>query len=137
MPFVVDASVTAAWCFADESSGAADAALDRLTDNEAVVPALWWFEIRNILVVNERRGRIDQPDTVSFLAHLARLPVHIDREPDGEVVLAMARKHRLTAYDAAYLELARRLGGPLGTLDKALAAAARAEDVSLIGDPGS
>ena len=136
MPFVLDASVTAAWCFPDEKSGTAQVALDRLTGDEAVVPALWWFEIRNILVVNERRGRIDPSETIAFLADLERLPLRIDREPDGEVVLALARKHGLTAYDAAYLELARRLGEPLATLDKALANATRADGVPLVGDPG-
>lgn len=133
MPFVLDASVTAAWCFPDENSDTANAAFDWLANDEAVVPALWWFEIRNILVVNERRGRIDQSETATFLADLARLPLGIDRKPDGDVVLAMARKHGLTAYDAAYLELARRVGGPLATLDKVLAIAARADGVPLIG----
>lgn len=136
MPFVLDASVTAAWCFPDENSDTAQAAFDGLADDEAVVPALWWFEIRNILVVNERRGRIDPSETAAFLADLARLPLRIDRKPDGDVVLALTRKHRLTAYDAAYLELARRFGAPLATLDKALATAARADGVPVIGHPG-
>jgi predicted nucleic acid-binding protein len=137
MPFVVDASVTAVWCFPDEDHSAANAALHRFADDHAVVPALWWFEIRNILVVNERRGRIDTTATAEFLADLAGLPIRIDRRPDSELVLALARKHALTAYDAAYLELARRQGGPLATLDRALAAAARAERVDLIIAPST
>lgn len=136
MPFVLDSSVTAAWCFADEKRDTADAALDQLTHDEAAVPALWWFEIRNILAVNERRGRNDPSESAEFLANLGRLPVRVDNKPDGEVVLALARKHILTACDAVYLELARRLGVPLATLDKELADAARTDGVPLIGYPG-
>lgn len=130
--FVIDASVTAAWCLADEDAAEAEAAFDRLTMSDAVVPALWWFEVRNILIVSERRGRIDALATTEFLVDLARLPIRIDRDPDGEVVLALARKHRLTAYDAAYLELARRQSAPLATLDRALAAAARSAGIEII-----
>lgn len=137
MPFVLDASVTASWCFPDETEATAEAAFDRLAVEEAVVPALWWFEIRNILVVNERRGRIDAAGTAEVLADLDRLPIRVDRTPDGSTVIALARKHRLTAYDAAYLELARRRGEPLATLDQALAAAARTDGVALVGDGGT
>ena len=132
MPFVIDASVAASWCFPDENEAHADAAIDRLESDEAVLPALWWFEIRNVLVVSERRGRIDPAGTAAFLADLGRLPIRIDRSPESELVLTLARKHRITAYDAAYLELALRLDAPLATLDRALASAATAEGVSLI-----
>lgn len=135
MPFVVDASIAAAWCFPDEDLSSADAALHRLADEDAVVPALWWFEVRNVLVVNERRGRIDAAGTAVFLADLGGLPIRIDRQPDSEIVLTLARQHALTAYAAAYLELARRMGGSLATLDRALAAAATAERIDVIGDP--
>jgi predicted nucleic acid-binding protein len=135
MPFVLDASVSATWCFPDEAHGTAEAAFDLLAGDEAIVPALWWFEIRNILVVNERRGRIDAVETACFLADLERLSIRIDREPDSETVLALARKHNLTGYDAAYLELARRQGLPLASLDRALVAAARADGVPLLASP--
>jgi predicted nucleic acid-binding protein len=136
MPFVLDSSVTATWCFPDEEHETAEAAFDRLDGDEAVVPTLWRFEIRNILVVNERRGRIDAAETASFLADLERLSIRVDRDPNSETVLALARKHKLTGYDAAYLELARRLDLPLATLDQALIEAARADGVPLIGSPG-
>ena len=132
MPLIIDASVAASWCFPDEQDATAKAAIDRLDADEAVVPALWWFEIRNILIVNERRGRIDPAGTTEFLADLGRLPILIDRHPDSEIVIAFARKHTLTAYDAAYLELAHRLGEPLATLDRALMVAATNEGVDLI-----
>ena len=132
MPFVLDASVTASWCFVDEAAQAADAAMDRLPNDHAVVPALWWFEIRNILVVNERRGRIHSADADMFLNDLARLPIRIERDPSERLVVALARKHQLSACDAAYLDLAVRLTAPIATLDRALADAARAEGLEIV-----
>ena len=132
MPFVLDASVAASWCFRDEAAAAADAAMNRLPRDHATVPALWWFEVRNILIVNERRGRIEPADSDMFLNDLARLPIRIDRSPDERLVVALARKHRLTAYDAAYLDLAVRLTAPMATLDRALSDAARAEGLELV-----
>lgn len=110
MAFVLDASATAAWCFPDENNAAADAAFDRLAVESAVVPALWWAEIRNVLIIAERRGRIDAPETIRFLGDLDRLPIRTDSSPMSDLVLALARRYRLTAYDAIYLELASRLG---------------------------
>jgi predicted nucleic acid-binding protein len=108
MTFVLDASTTAAWCFPDESDPAADEAFNRLDRENAAVPALWWVEIRNILVVGERRGRIDAAESARFLSDLDQLPIHLDREPAGDLVMALARKHALSVYDAVYLELASR-----------------------------
>jgi len=90
-------------------------------------------EVRNGLIIGERRGRATEVYSVSFLRQLTRLPVTIDTAPDEETVMLLARQHRLTVYDAAYLELALREAVPLATLDKALADAARAEGVPLIG----
>ena len=98
------------------------------------MPSLWWFEIRNILVVNERRKRITESGTRSFLRGLNRIPIRVDRVPVEAEVLRLARAHRLSVYDAAYLELACREGLPLATLDRDLAGAARAENVPIIGE---
>jgi predicted nucleic acid-binding protein len=87
MPFVLDASIAACWAFPDEQDPRADAALARIRAEDAVVPSLWWFEIRNILVVNERRKRIAQASTNSFLRELARLPIRVDRESEESSVL--------------------------------------------------
>jgi predicted nucleic acid-binding protein len=130
MPFVLDASVTACWAFQDEDHPLAGLALDRLTTDDAIVPALWWFEVRNILVVNERRGRVSESVTRAFLRHLASLPVRVDSAPDEDEVLRLARAHRLSVYDAAYLELALRQGCPLASLDRELVAAAAAVRVT-------
>jgi predicted nucleic acid-binding protein len=132
MPFVLDASVALAWAFAEDESNTAPAALERLRTDEAVAPALWWFEVRNTLVVGERRARLTEADTAAFLGELARLGIAIDRAPHELDVLALARRYRLTVYDAAYLELAQRLGAPLATLDRELQAAARQSGIALL-----
>jgi len=134
MGLVLDSSIVGSWCFPDEANPVADAAFATVEADEASVPALWWFEVRNILLMGERRGRIDPAGTAGFLADLEGLPVRIDRKPDSATVLALARMHRLTFYDAAYLELALRLSVPLATLDRAIARAARAAAVPLLGD---
>lgn len=132
MPFVVDASVAACWLLPDETHIVATRAKDRLRDDIAIVPRIWWFEMRNILVVNERRGRLDAATSDRALDILRRLPIEIADDVDEAALLAIARAHRLTIYDAAYLELARRERFALATLDQPLAAAARAESVELI-----
>ena len=132
MAFVLDASVTACWALHDEKHADADRAFLRIRTEEAVVPSLWWFEVRNILVVNERRGRISLPDSTAFLLHLSKLPVRLDRLPDEDSVLRLARTHRLSVYDAAYLELAHRENLAIATLDADLRKAAARERVTLI-----
>lgn len=128
----MDASVVACWYFDDENDDRAIFAIDRLAAENAVVPSLWWFEVRNVLIVNERRGRIDPIETAGILSDLEALPISIDRTPDSATVLAFARTYKLTAYDAAYLELADRLGVPLATLDADLVSAASAAGVPLL-----
>jgi predicted nucleic acid-binding protein len=134
MPFVVDASVAICWFMPDERHRVADAAYRRITDDPAVTPVLWWYELRNVLIVNERRGRLDSAKSARVLRLLRGLPVTIDADAEEEALMQLARRHRLTVYDAAYLELALRKGHPLATLDAALSIAARAERVPLIGD---
>ncbi len=134
MSLVLNSSIVGCWCFPDEANPIADLAFEQVSAGAATAPVLWWFEVRNVLVVNERRGRIDPPGSAVFLADLARLRIVLDRDPDGEMVLALARTHRLTVYDAAYLELGLRVDAPLATLDRKLAAAARAAGVPLVGD---
>jgi len=135
MPFVLDASIAACWLIDDEDNAAATVARGLILNDHAVVPALWWFEIRNTLISNERRGRLTQEDTNAALRLPAGLAITIDRLPDEASVLGLARRHRLTAYDAAYLDVAHRHGCPLATLDRALIRAARAEGVALLGPP--
>ena len=99
---------------------------------EAVVPCLWWFEVRNILIVNQRRKRITENDTQNFLRNVSRLRLRIDRQPEESIVFRFARTHKLSVYDAAYLELAYRESLSLATLDHELEKAALSEQVPLL-----
>ena len=133
MSFVIDASVVIAWAFKEEHA-TAELAFARIRAEEAVAPALWWYELRNVLVLGERQGRLTERATARFLRNISRLAITVDSSPNEIQVLTLARRHRLTVYDAAYLELALRQGVPMATLDQELATAARAERVSLIGE---
>jgi predicted nucleic acid-binding protein len=133
MAIVIDASIVGCWCFPDEASPVAEAALAAVGSDEMVVPAVWWFEVMNLLLTGERHGRLDGAGSAEFLADLGRMAIRIDLQPGRDAVLALARAHRLTVYDAAYLELARRVAAPLATLDRRLAAAAGAAGVALVG----
>ena len=132
---VIDCSVTMAWCFEDESATAAEAALDRLETADAVVPGLWPLEVANVLAVAERSSRLTPSETSAFLALLAELPIRIDEETTPRAfgdVLSLARRRGISAYDAAYLELALRRRCPLCTLDGPLREAAEAEGVEIL-----
>ena len=132
MAFVIDASVVGDWHFADERTPEAIRVLDAAARNHILVPAHWWFEIRNVLLVGERRGRTSQRQTEEFLIRLTRLRINTAPVRDDAEIFSFARRHRLTFYDAAYLELARREKIALATLDRTLAMAARAEGVALV-----
>lgn len=133
MAFVLDASVTASWFLTDEHpSPIAEAALNQLVEGSAAAPSLWWFEVRNLLVVAERRKRLSQSETDEALIKLAVLKITIDQAPRSDALVHLARQHRLSVYDAAYLELAIRHALPLATLDKSLTAAAAAERIPFI-----
>ncbi len=132
MSFVLDASVAAAWALPDESSVLAGRLLTRTETNGAIVPPLWWYEIRNILVVAERRKRIAASEADAFLHHLGRMSIRIAELGSGKTILRLARTYKLSVYDAAYLELAVRENLSLGTLDRKLASAARPEHVRLL-----
>ena len=134
MPFVLDASVAATWLMPDEADSRAETAFALLPESGAVAPGLWWFEIRNIFLTNERRGRLDGGQASRALALLEALPIALDHAANGSALLTLAREHKLTAYDAAYLELAQRENIALATLDEALARAARATGVPVVGD---
>jgi predicted nucleic acid-binding protein len=131
--FVIDASVAIAWALREDDM-LANLARERARIEDAAVPMLWWFEVRNALIVNERRGRITELQTARFLHEISPLAITTDGSPDESSVLTLARRHRMTVYDAAYLELALRQALPLATLDAQLAAAARSETVTLLGD---
>ena len=130
--FVLDASVAAAWLFDDESDPRADAALTALEREGAVVPQLWHLEVRSAVLVAERRGRIRAEESEERLRFLQQLPIRTNTDPDLAAAMKLARALGLSFYDCLYLELARRFGLPLATLDRALARAATAEGLALI-----
>ncbi len=133
--FVLDASVTLAWYFADEASAASDKALDLLTTETAIAPAIWAYEVGNVLTLAQRRGRMSEALVRGSLASLRSLPIEVeavDRDLAFGDVLSLAREHGLTAYDASYLEIAQRRGLPLATVDARLRAAATASGTSLL-----
>ena len=124
---VIDASVASTWILDDESDPFADEVYVSLQANHGVVPQHWHFEIRNALLMAERRGRIDEGTIDARLNRLNNLSITTDQTPDLDAAFNLAQKYRLTFYDALYLELARRRGLPLATLDNALERAAAAE----------
>lgn len=125
---VLDCSVTAAWFFEDEFSRYSERVRQALTLDGAVAvtPGIWPAEITNVLFQSERRKRIKPEQVNQALSVLARLPIETDSLPVGGMsqVLQLCRAHRLTAYDALYLELAMRRNIPLATQDKLLTASA-------------
>jgi predicted nucleic acid-binding protein len=130
---VVDCSVAMAWCFPDEKDAFADSVLGRLAGGSAAVPSLWWLECANVLRLAERRGRITPADAGRYMALLSALPVVTDEFTHiyaFGATAALARAHGLTAYDAAYLELAIRLGLPIASLDQQVLTAAAALGVA-------
>jgi predicted nucleic acid-binding protein len=125
---VVDSSIALTWCFEDEASPETDRLFERVRDDGAVVPGLWHLEVANVLLQAERRGRISRTDAARRLMLISDLPIATDQETTPRAwreTLLLARAENLTAYDAAYLELAERRGLPLMTRDTELGAAAK------------
>ena len=136
MSFVLDSSVALTWCFDDARMVATDALLDRVVESGATAPSLWPLEVLNALAMAERRSRIDAARRQRLGGFLRDLPVTIDVETASQawaVTSQLATRFRITMYDAAYLELAQRLGLPLATLDRELRAAGGALGVTLLG----
>lgn len=137
MNLVLDNSVTMRWCFGDgmpEDLEYAGRVLDALSEGTAHVPPLWHLEVANVLVRAEHHGHVNPSHSDAFLALLQKLDVITDAESTQHVitdVLALARAQNLTAYDAAYLELAKRKQLPLATLDAHLRQACTSAGVTV------
>lgn len=132
MSFVLDASVTVSWALLDESNDFALSVLQRMGGEAVFAPSLWWYEVRNVLLLAERRGRIAAADVDEFLVTLNGFRIDCSGVPVSPLVSDLVRRQRLSAYDAAYLALAITHELPLATLDRALLAASRAEGVTLL-----
>ena len=136
MTLVVDASIAAAWLLPDEKSVLTDRTLRDLEGSKASVPSLFWHEIRNLILVAERRGRLPAGEVQLCMAQLRRLPLVDAGHGSDRAVMDLAKTHSMTAYDAVYLALALSERLPLATTDKALAVAARREGISVKGPLG-
>ncbi|MFI5456604.1 MAG: type II toxin-antitoxin system VapC family toxin [Isosphaerales bacterium] len=135
---VVDSSVAVAWCFPDEKGPYPQSVLDSLATVGAIVPSLWPLEVANALLMGERRKRSTPDETLKSVQFLDSLPITQDDVTGAQAfghTLHLARAHNLSAYDAAYLELAMRRGLPLATLDDKLKTAAVAVGVPLYSVP--
>lgn len=136
MNLVIDSSITLAWFFENERTAAADAVLRKVTESGAVAPSLWRLEVANALQMAVRSKRINVGFRDASIADLRALEITIDSETHHQAwtsTLHLAERCKLTLYDAAYLELARRLNLPLATLDQELRVAGRALGVTLLG----
>ena len=124
-----------AWCFEDEKTSYTESILNAVSAGAAgIVPALWSFEVLNVLVTAQRRKRITQAKALHFWRELQSFSIRIDEKAVAHSsleVMALADQHQLTAYDATYLELALREGVPLATLDEALKKAAKSAGVPI------
>ena len=135
--FVLDNSVTMRWCFDGGAHAYADSVLEHLATQQrvAIVPVLWRYEVSAVLARAEVKGWVSGVKVLDFLRELVALDIQVDAE-SGERVLTdvhrVALRHRLTSYDAAYLELAQRRGLPLATLDDELRAASLSAGVALL-----
>ena len=135
---VLDASVALSWLFERETGAErrrSVSALERLEKDSAVVPALWQTEVLNALLVGERRKLVMPAQSTEYLARLGLLPISIDSaSPTArrDAVVGLGRQHDLTAYDATYLDLAMRAGGPLASFDRPLVKAAEAVGIEVL-----
>jgi predicted nucleic acid-binding protein len=134
--FVLDNSVAMRWCFEETAHPYAESILERLeTGEDAVVPAMWLYEVSAVLARAQNRGTLAAPKAAEFISELQSLNISADPESMARVfpdVHSIALTYRLTSYDAAYLELALRRDLPLATLDDDLIRASRAAGVSVI-----
>lgn len=133
--FVLDASVALAWVLPEAESERCEPLFRQASLEGAVAPILWPIEVGNVLLLMARRNKIEAEEQTRAVKRLSAVPIQLDdamaRHGSSEAV-RLAQAHRLTLYDALYLELAKRLGLPLASLDRDLRAAAAAEGVPLL-----
>jgi predicted nucleic acid-binding protein len=134
--FIIDCSIAMAWCFEDEATPKSTKILDRLEEESALVPPLWYLEVVNVLAMAEKRKQISTEKSDEFLSMLQKLDIEIDDAPAARALthlLPLCRSHRLTSYDSVYLDLALRHKLPLASLDDDLRRSAKSLGVQLLG----
>ncbi len=139
MSFVLDASVALLWLVPQTNPAGvdyADATLNSLKESQALVPSLCALEIANVVAKVESKGIVTEADSQRFITLLGRLNIVTDPATAAHALgdtLNLARRYKLSTYDAAYLELALRAGLPLATLDAGLTKAAAKAGVLIFG----
>ena len=135
MDWVVDSSIALAWALPDKTSKEADRFLSRISMRSILwVPALWWYETANALLMAQRRKRLTEAERIRLMELYRRLPIRTDVALDSDMVWrlhTLAMEYNLSAYDAAYLELAHRRGLGLATVDRSLRVAAQKAGMKL------
>jgi predicted nucleic acid-binding protein len=135
MKFVLDCSVTMAWCFEDESNSYTESVLDSLLKgHEAKVPPLWRLEVSNVLLLAIKKRRINSLIANNFKNTLTQLPIQTDESASERVfdtVFELGKELDLTAYDAAYFELALRENIPIATQDSQIIKAAKKQKIKI------
>ncbi len=135
--FVLDNTVTMAWCFTEEATEFSETVLSRLSNlsDSAIVPGLWLYEVVNVAELAVRKGRMTEEKATAFLESLTDLPIEIENPTQKQMfvsVRALVRNYKLSAYDASYLDLAIRRKLPIAVFDNALRKAARLAGVNLV-----
>jgi predicted nucleic acid-binding protein len=139
MSFVLDASVALLWLVPQTNQAGVDyaeATLKALLETQAVVPSLWALEVSNVVVKVESKSVVTEAESQRFITLLGQLNIVTDQTTAAHALgdtLNLARRYKLSAYDAAYLELALRMGLPLATLDAGLAKAATTAGITIFG----
>jgi predicted nucleic acid-binding protein len=133
MSFVLDASIAAAWFLPDEQSEAAESLLGMLDNAPGLVPSLFWFEIRNLFVISERRGRLAPGIALAATLKLRSLAIKDGGTGNDVAIIDVALRHGLSGYDASYVALAKSSAMPLATADRKMATAARGEGIAIVG----
>ena len=131
---ILDASVAVTWCFRDQQTTYSTSVLQELAEATAIVPALWFLEVANVTALAEQRGVLRAEDRKRFLRLLTGLRKQVDHEAPERAwtdVHDLAVRHKLTSYDALYLELARRMRLPLASEDRRLRAAAKTAGIAV------
>ena len=137
--FVLDSSVALAWYLPRQQTTRTKILLDEATEHGALTTALWPIEVANVLLIYERRGQLTTAERVSAVGFYTDLPIATDDQTAARAwstAFDLALAHKLTIYDAGYLELSLRSGLPLATLDQALSKAASSLGVPVLGFPG-
>ena len=133
--FILDCSVTIAWCIEDEATQKTDALLERLRDFGAFVPQLWGYEFANVMLQAHKRKRLSSSQLVTVFELMEDLPITIVGETVFAAfkdIMAISQAENLTSYDSAYLALAMGKKLPLATLDKALRRACKNVGVAVL-----